>query len=453
MKSIRTFSPGAVFMLSCMYNDKSFLKWIQPLGKALVTQMFFEGEVQSMRQPELLAPAGDLEKLQAALTYGADAVYLGGDHFGLRAMAGNFSLLQLKQARDLVHAAGKKLYLTLNAYLRPAELVELNDYLEELRALDLDAYIVADPGVLATVRRIDPGREVHLSTQANTTNGAAAEFWRKAGVKRVNLARELSLEEILEVRTTTTAELEVFVHGAQCVAYSGRCLLSAALVDRSANGGMCAQSCRWQYALMEETRPGQYFAIEEDSRGSYILNSRDLCLVDYLPQLVDAGVDSFKIEGRMKGLYYVAAVTRVYRAALDCYLADPASYCCDPAWRQELEKVSHRPYGNGFLSESRDAQVHSSDSTYRRSYDFVGVVLSVAEDGRGLVEGRNRFFPGEDLELIGPGMRQASFCVGLLASEKDLPLTVAQPNALITMPLPAGTRPGDLLRRQTTAIE
>ncbi len=406
-----------------------------------------------MRQPELLAPAGDLVKLETALAYGADAVYLGGDHFGLRALAGNFSLAQLKQAKELVRAAGKKLYLTLNAYLRPAELAELSGYLEELRTLDLDAYIVSDPGVLATVRRIDPGREVHLSTQANTTNGAAAEFWRAAGVKRVNLARELSLEEIRTVRATTTAELEVFVHGAQCVAYSGRCLLSAALVDRSANSGLCAQSCRWQYSLMEETRPGQYLPVEEDSRGSYILNSRDLCLIDYLPQLVGAGVDSFKIEGRMKGRYYVAAVTRVYRAALDCYLADPAGYRCDPAWRQELEKVSHRPYGNGFLSEAQDAQVHSSDSTYRRSYDFVGVVLSIGEDGRGLVEGRNRFFPGEDLELIGPGMRQATFCVGPLASEKDLPLTVAQPNVLITMPLPAGTQPGDLLRRQATATD
>lgn len=406
-----------------------------------------------MRQPELLAPAGDLVKLETALAYGADAVYLGGDHFGLRALAGNFSLAQLKLAKELVRAAGKKLYLTLNAYLRPAELAALSGYLEELRVLELDAYIISDPGVLATVRRVDPGREVHLSTQANTTNGAAVEFWRKAGVKRVNLARELSLEEIRAVRATTTAELEVFVHGAQCVAYSGRCLLSAALADRSANSGMCAQSCRWQYALMEEKRPGQYLPIEEDSRGSYLLNSRDLCLIDYLPQLVDAGVDSLKIEGRMKSRYYVAAVTRVYRAALDGYLADPTGYRADPFWRRELEKVSHRPYGSGFLTEARDAQVHSRDSIYRRSYDFVGVVLSMGKDGRGLVEGRNRFFPGEELELIGPGMRQANFCVGSLVSEKELPLTVAQPNARIVMQLPSGSQPGDLLRRQVTVAE
>jgi putative protease len=237
------------------------------------------------------------------------------------------------------------------------------------------------------------------------------------------------------------------------VAYSGRCLLSAALVDRSANSGQCAQSCRWQYALVEETRPGQYMPVEEDTRGTYIFNSRDLCLIDYLPQLVDAGVDSLKIEGRMKGCYYVAAVTRVYRAALDSYLADPASYHCDPSWRQELEKVSHRPYGSGFLTEAGNAQVHSGDSIYRRSHDFVGVVRSVSEDGCGLVEGRNRFFPGEELELIGPGMRQGSFCVGSLTSEKGQPLTVAQPNSQIVMQLPAGSRPGDFLRRQVEAKE
>ena len=401
-----------------------------------------------MRQPELLAPAGDLGKLETALAYGADAVYLGGEHFSLRALAGNFSLVQLARARDLVRTAGKRLYLTLNAYLRPDESNGLAGYLEELRLLDLDAYIVADPAVLATVKRVDPGREIHLSTQANTTSGSAAEFWRGVGVKRVNLARELTLDDIRAVRAGTSAELEVFVHGAQCVAYSGRCLLSAALADRSANSGLCAQSCRWRYALQEETRPGEFFSVEEDPRGSYIMNSRDLCLIEYLPQLADAGVDSFKIEGRMKSRYYVAAVTRVYRAALDCYLADPTGYRYDPHWREELEKVSHRPYGDGFLAGTQDVQVHRSDSRYRRSHDFVGVVLSVGPDGRGTVEGRNRFFPDEELELIGPEMRQAFFPAGPLASEKGQPMAVAQPNARIVMALPAGARPGDLLRRE-----
>lgn len=402
-----------------------------------------------MPQPELLAPAGDLEKLQTALDYGADAVYVGGERFGLRAQAGNFALPDLARARDIARGEGKRLYLTLNAYLRPGEAESLAAYLEALRPLDLDAYIVADPGVFALVRRIDPERSIHLSTQANTTNAAAAQFWQRAGASRVNLARELTLEEIRAVRAESDIELEVFVHGALCVAYSGRCLLSAALTGRSANRGACAQPCRWRYALVEETRPGEYFPVEEDVRGTYLMNSRDLCLVEHLPELVQAGVTSLKIEGRMKSRYYVAAVTRVYRAALDAYLADPAGYRCDPLWSEELDKVSHRPYDAGFLLGGADPQVHRHDSRYVRRCDFVGVVQEVAADGTGTVEGKGRFFPGETLELIGPGMRQAACRVGELRSEGGAPLAAGQPNARIVMHLPAGARPGDLLRRES----
>jgi putative protease len=389
-----------------------------------------------------------MEKLETALAYGADAVYVGSPRFGLRALAGNFSLAELNRARQLTAAAGKRLFLTLNAYLKPAELGALEEYLEELRPIGLDAYIVSDPGVLAAVRKVDPGRDIHLSTQANTTNAAAAEFWRRAGVGRVNLARELSLDEIRVVREGTDVELEVFVHGAMCVAYSGRCLLSAALAARGANAGLCAQPCRWRYALVEETRPGQYLPVEEDERGSYVMNSRDLCLVEYLPQLVRAGVDSLKIEGRMKSRYYVAAVTRVYRAALDAFLADPEGYCFDPRWREELDKVSHRPYDSGFLFDGQDGGVHSADSSYRRSHDFVGVVLDAPADCLATVQGRNRFYPGEILELIGPGMRQAQFPAGELIGVDGRPLPVMQPNATARMSLPPGTRPGDLLRRE-----
>ncbi len=402
-----------------------------------------------MRQVELLAPAGDLEKLQTAIDYGADAVYAGGEQFGLRAQAGNFNLDQLARARELTASRQKKLYLTLNAYLRSAEEEGLVAYLEQLSELDLDAYIVSDPGVLALVRQVDPQRSIHLSTQANTTNAAAARFWHQAGVDRVNLARELSLDEVRSIRKGADLELEVFVHGALCVAYSGRCLLSTALTGRSANQGACAQPCRWRYALMEETRPGQYFPIEEDSRGTYIMNSRDLCLIEHLPQLVAAGVNSLKIEGRMKTRYYVAAVTRVYRAALDSLLEDPQKYRFDPAWRDELDMVSHRPYDTGFLFGGGDqAQVHREDSLYRRTHDFVGVVQQVFADGRALVQGRNRFFSGEVLGLIGPTMRQAEFQVGDLATEQGVPLEVAQPNALVVTALPPGAQPGDLLRRQ-----
>jgi putative protease len=400
------------------------------------------------RNPELLVPAGDMEKLETALAYGADAVYLGVPRFGLRALAGNFSLPELAAARRLTAASGKRLYVTLNAYLTPGELGELEECIEELRAIGPDAYILSDPGVLAVVKRVDPGRELHLSTQANTTNAAAVEFWRQAGVTRVNLARELSLEEIRCIRENTVAELEVFVHGAMCVAYSGRCLLSAALADRGANAGLCAQPCRWRYALMEETRPGQYLPVEEDGRGTYIMNSRDLCLVEYLPQLVSAGVDSLKIEGRMKSRYYVAAVTRVYRAALDAYLSDPDGYRFDPLWLEELKKVSHRPYDSGFLFAGEGGRVHRSDSRYRRSHDFVGVVLEVSADGRGVVQGRNRFYPEETLELIGPGMRQDRFSAGRLVGDDGRELPVMQPNAMARMVLPDGARPGDLLRRE-----
>ncbi|MFA7535464.1 MAG: U32 family peptidase [Desulfuromonadales bacterium] len=401
--------------------------------------------------PELLAPAGDLEKLESAIAYGADAVYLGGERFGLRALAGNFPLADLRRAREITRDAGKRLYLTLNAFLRPGDVAPFGEYLEALRPLDLDAYIVSDPGAVALVRRLDPQREIHLSTQANTTNPEAVRFWLAAGVRRINLARELTLQEMAQIRQETGAEIEAFVHGAQCVAWSGRCLLSAALTGRSANEGACAQACRWRYALHEETRPGEFFPIEEDERGTYLLNSRDLCLIEHLPELLAAGVSALKIEGRMKSRYYVAAVTRVYRAALDSWLADPQGYRFDPTWRSELEKVSHRPYDRGFLYGGRDPLVHRCDSRYRRTYDFVAVVERLLPGNRGVVVGRNRFFPGEELELIGPAMRQATFRAASLATEDGAALPVAQPNARAVLALPASARPGDMLRREKDA--
>ncbi len=395
---------------------------------------------------ELLAPAGDMEKLETALDFGADAVYVGGREFGLRAQAGNFDLAALRRARDLCRRRGRRLYLTLNAFLRQQELPRLQAYLEELRPLDLDAYIVSDPGVLTLVRTIDPGREIHLSTQANTTNAAAVAFWRQAGVRRVNLARELSLEEIRRLASAADVELEIFVHGAMCVAWSGRCLISSALTGRSANRGNCAQPCRWSWILQEATRPGERFTLEEDARGSYLFNSRDLRLLEHLPQLLACGIHSLKIEGRMKSRYYVAAVTRVYRAAIDAWRADPEGWCCDPLWLAELDKVSHRPYDSGFLFSRRDAAVETAASRYRRSCDFVGVVLQV-DDAGALVEGRNRFRCGDQLELIGPGMRTLPFRVESICSEDDRPLAAAHAGYRVRMALPAGARPGDLLRR------
>ena len=400
-----------------------------------------------MPLPELLAPAGSMEKLATALIYGADAVYLGIDRFSLRASAGCLSRGELPPACDLVQRHGRRLYLTLNAYLHPGEEAEFRRLLLELRPLPIDAFIVADPGALAMVRELDPDRTVHLSTQANVTGIHAAQFWQAAGVKRLNLARELTLQEIAAIRAQTGVEIEVFAHGALCVAYSGRCLMSAAMTGRSANRGECAHPCRWNYAVQEETRPGEYFGIEEDARGTYLFNSRDLRLIEHLPRLIAAGVDSLKIEGRMKSRYYVAAVTRVYRAALDAYRDDPAGWRCDPLWLRELDTVSHRPYGSGFLFGREEAGVHPADSRYRQSHLFVGVV---GDDGGAqgwLVEGRNRFAVGDELELIGPGMRQATFTLEQAWNEEGEYLAVVQPNARVRLQLPPAARAGDLLRK------
>jgi putative protease len=399
---------------------------------------------ETSRRPELLMPAGNLQKLKTAIRFGADAVYLGTGDFGLRAHAGNFNFEQLKTACELTRAAGVALYLTLNASLRPAEFPDLQALLEELKPLDLDAYIVADPGVLATIRQIDPQRAIHISTQANSCNPQTAEFWRLSGASRINLARELTLGDIRGFAGQTRIELECFVHGAMCVAHSGRCLLSTALIGRSANRGDCAQPCRWNYSLTETTRADEPMDIEEDARGTYLMNSRDLCLIEQLPQLLAAGVHSFKIEGRMKSLYYVATAARIYRDAIDRLSADPNDI--DPVWREELEKVSHRPYGSGFLLGSEDAKIHADDTHYIRTHDFVGFVRC---NETGLwVEGRNRFLPGDELELIGPQMRQEKFRVKEILSLEGRPLPAGQPNSQLLLQLPAWAEAGDLIRRK-----
>jgi len=397
--------------------------------------------------PELLAPAGDLGKLETALYFGADAVYVGGESFSLRAMAGNFSLPQLEKARRLTREFGKALYLTLNAYLVPEDFPRLQNYLEELRPLDIDAYIVSDPGAIALIRRVDPQRPLHLSTQANTTNAAAANFWRQTGIRRVNLGRELSLEQIRMIRNGCDLELEVFAHGAMCMAYSGRCLLSTALTGRSANRGACTHPCRWKYALMEETRPGEYLPVEEDAGGAYILNSRDLCLINHLPFLADAGIDCLKIEGRMKSRYYVAVVTDVYRQALDSLRVADRGREADLLWCRELETVSHRPYGTGFLMPRAGEQIHSPSSSYIRCYDFIGVLV---EDlgGSLLVQVRNRFFANEVLELVAPGMERKAFSPERIRTAEGELLSVAQPNAVVVLDLPSSAKAGDLLRRR-----
>ena len=402
-----------------------------------------------MKRPELLAPAGTMEKLKIAIHYGADAVYLGGKAFGLRSLAGNFSVDEIAEAVEYAHLRGVRVFLTLNAYPDSDELPALRRYIEEIAPIPLDACIAADPGVIALLKEIAPGKEIHLSTQANTTNWQSALFWQQQGVKRLNLARETSLEGIRQTRAKVTAELEVFVHGALCIAYSGRCLLSSILSDRPANKGECAHPCRWGYALVEETRPGRYFPIEENGGGTFIFNSKDLCLLPYLPELIGSGVDSLKIEGRMKGSYYVASVVRVYREALDRYCADPAGYSCDPLWLEELQKVSHRGYTSGFLFGApgeRDQEYHSR---YLRSHQFVAMVEELLPDGRALIGIRNRLTTGEELELIGPAMKTERFTLSEMRDSDNDPVDAANPNQRVTVRFPFPVERFDLLRRES----
>lgn len=403
-----------------------------------------------MNKPELLAPAGNMEKLKCAIRYGADAVYMGGPDFGLRNMAGNFTIEEMPQALTLCHEHGIRCYLTINSYPADHALSRLESYLLELAPLPFDAYIVSDPGVLRMVRRISPQREIHLSTQANTINHESVLFWQEQGVSRVNLAREMTLDDINATTQAVSIPCEVFMHGALCIAYSGRCLLSSAMTGRSANLGECTQPCRWKYALVEERRPGEYQPIEEDASGTFIYNSKDLCLLEYIPELVRSGVGALKIEGRMKGVHYLAGVLRIYRTALDRFCADPDNYATDPAWMEELATISHRGYTTGFLFGDPKDVGQSYQAGYLRSHKLVGVVEALREENLAEVLVKNRFQAGDQLSLMGPAMKNAEFTASSLQQlDQQGNLTaveVVHPNMRIMMQVPAGTAVDDLIR-------
>jgi len=406
-----------------------------------------------VNRPELLAPAGNMEKLKIALHYGADAVYLGGHSFGLRNKADNFSLEEMSQALDLCHTRGVKAYLTVNSYPRNEMMGALEVYLRSVAALPFDAYIVADPGVIELAREISPQRELHLSTQANTINLHSARFWQRQGISRINMAREMSLENIREtIAAVPGMEFEAFVHGALCISYSGRCLISSMLTGRDANQGECTHPCRWSYHLVEESRPGEYFPVVEDETGTFIFNSRDLCLLEQIPALVECGVTSLKIEGRMKGINYVASVLRVYRQALDEYLADPAGWRCRTEWLEELAKMSHRGYTTGFLFGEPRAVGQEYESAYIRSHEFVGLVEECRADGSVVIEARNRLRVGDRLEFIGTGMRTEPLKVEqlVLLTERGTTENVEalNPNQRTVMKLPFAVAPFDLIRRE-----
>ncbi|MDP4182589.1 MAG: U32 family peptidase [Bacillota bacterium] len=359
-----------------------------------------------MKKVELLAPAGSLEKLKMAVLFGADAVYIGGEEFSLRASAENFSKDDMLEGIEFAHSRGKKVYLTMNIIPHNDDLEDMPDFIREASSLGVDAIILSDPGTFSIVKEIAPDIPIHLSTQANNTNWRSAKFWYDQGVKRIILARELSLAELSAMREKLPSEieLEMFVHGAMCISYSGRCLLSNYMTGRDSNKGYCAHPCRWKYHLVEEKRPGEYMPVYENERGTFIYNSKDLCMIEYIPEIINAGLNSLKIEGRMKSSYYVATIVKTYREAIDAYYADPSNYRFNPESLEELSKASHREYSTGFYLDkpSGNGQIYNT-SSYIREYDFVGLVISYDKDTRiATIEQRNRMFVGDEIEVVRP---------------------------------------------------
>lgn len=372
-----------------------------------------------LKIPELLAPAGNMEKAKIAIAYGADAIYLSGLEYGMRAAAGNFSNDDLAAVISYAHQRGVKVYVTVNIYPHNMHLEGLPDYFRFLSDIQADAVIVADPGVIRIAKQTVPQLKLHLSTQANTVNWQSALFWSEMGLERLVMGREITKDDIALIRSKINTEIEVFVHGSMCVAYSGRCLLSSVMTGREANLGACTQCCRWKYSVMEESRPGEYFPIEETDEGTYIFNSKDLCLLAYLPDLVSIGVDSLKVEGRMKSVFYVGTTIRAYRLALDRFRADPQEYKPDPELMAEVKKVSHRPYYPGFFIGS-DPSIHYTSSAYYQNYSFLGLIEDYDHNrGEAIVEVRNQLLRGQHVEIVQPNDRIIEFDVEQIINMRD----------------------------------
>ena len=405
-----------------------------------------------MRDTELLIPAGSLEVLKVAVLYGADAVYLGGEAFGLRAKAKNFTLEEIREGIDFAHSHGVKVYITANILAHNGDLPGVEAYFSELRELKPDALIISDPGVFAIARRVCPEIDIHISTQANNTNYGTYRFWWELGARRVVSARELSLAEIREIRDRIPEEMEIesFIHGAMCISYSGRCLLSNFLTGRDANQGACTHPCRWKYSLVEETRPGEYFPVTENDRGTFIFNSKDLCMIEHIPEMVEAGIDSFKIEGRMKTALYVATVTRAYRLAIDAFRRDPEEYRANLAWyREEIGKCTNREFTTGFYfgKPGPDSQIYEN-STYITNSVYLGRVDAVDGEGRCRLEQKNKFSVGEELELMKPDGRNIPVTVrGIWDMEGNPQESCPHARQIIDVDLGMAAEPFDILRR------
>ncbi|MBR2143453.1 U32 family peptidase [Anaerovibrio sp.] len=403
-----------------------------------------------MKKPELLAPAGNMEKLRMALLYGADAVYLGGKAFGLRAFGGNFDNDELKTAVEFTHSLNKKVYVTVNIYPHNSDMERLPEYLKYLDELGVDALLVADLGVFSYGKKYAPHTELHISTQANNTNWVAVNTWADMGAHRVVLAREMSLDEIKAIREKCQVELEMFVHGAMCISYSGRCLMSNYMTGRDSNRGSCAQPCRWKYSLVEEKRPGQYFPVDEDERGTYIFNSKDMCLLPYLPDVIESGVDSLKIEGRMKSVHYVASIVKAYREAIDSYFENPSNFTIKQEWLEELDKVSHRAYTTGFYyNRPTDKDQIYGSSSYEQTSDFVGLVIDYDEKtGFATVEQRNNMKIGQEVELFQPKLSGFRMKLTEMYDDEGIAIDVApHPQQIVKIKMAKPVEPYAILRR------
>ena len=376
-----------------------------------------------MRSLELLIPAGNLENLKVAIDYGADAVYIGGEFFSLRAKAKNFSKEDMKAGIDYAHKRGKKVYVTANILGHNEDLEAARGYFEELKEIGPDALIISDPGIFTIAKEVWPEVEIHISTQANNTNYGTYLFWWKLGATRVVTARELSLEEIKKIRENIPVQMEIetFVHGAMCMSYSGRCLLSNFFTGKDANKGECTHSCRWKYSVVEEKRPGEYMPVYENERGTYIFNSKDLCMIEYIPELIEAGIDSFKIEGRMKTALYVATVARTYRKAIDDYLKSPETFKENLEWyKSEIGKCTYREFTTGFFFGKPDSDTQIYDSnTYVKNYIYIGTVNEVDEKGRAVFNQKNRFFVGDSIEVMKKNGENISLYVESIEDENE----------------------------------
>lgn len=398
---------------------------------------------------ELLAPAGNVEKLECAIHFGADAVYIGARNFSLRSNAGNFDAIQLPAAVEYAHTHDVKIYVAVNIYPRPDGEGPLSNFLLQMEKIGPDALIIADPGIFRMARELAPKIPVHVSTQANTTHTQSALFWKKLGASRINAARELSLAEIKTLSHGCDIEVEAFVHGSMCISHSGRCLLSSFLAGRDANQGDCAHPCRWQYSVVEEKRPGLYMPVTEDGQGTYIFHSKDLCMIDHIPDMADAGIVSFKIEGRMKGLNYLATTVGTYREAIDAYLADPAKYRVLPRWRKALEKVNPRGYCTGLYLGGPDAAVSEIGPVRQADQSFIGKIDATPDLRHVDILIKNRLKTGAAVEIAGPRGPTRLNRVTAVFDESGLPVAAAQPNmhARIVLEKNDPCQPGDIMRK------